>query len=99
MKLILANTARKNDPLNSGWREGALKYGSTTDHYSFNHEYGFGMVDAGAAVALAKTWTTLPKMRADDGDLRESGAGDSGYIANRRCRQDGGKRTDRGQLR
>ena len=63
VKLILANSARKNDPTNRGWRDGALKHGSTTDRYSFNHEYGFGMVDAGAAVALAKTWTTLPKMR------------------------------------
>ena len=63
VKLILASSARKNDPTNSGWREGAVKYGSTTDHYFFNHEYGFGMVDAGAAVALAKTWTIAPKQR------------------------------------
>ena len=63
VKLILANSARKNDATDSGWRDGALKYGSTTERYSFNHEYGFGMVDAGAAVALAKTWTNLPDMR------------------------------------
>ena len=71
VKLILANSARKNDPTNSDWRDGALKYGSTTDRYSFNHEYGFGMVDAGAAVALAKTWTTLPKMREMTGTSTE----------------------------
>ena len=67
VKLILANSARKNDPANNGWREGALKYGSTTDRYAFNHEYGFGMVDAGAAVALAKTWTNVPEMRQKTG--------------------------------
>ena len=67
VKLILANSARKNDPANNGWREGALKYGSTTDRYSFNHEYGFGMVNAGAAVALAKTWTHVPEMRQKTG--------------------------------
>ena len=67
VKLILANSARKNDPADSGWREGALKYGSTSDRYAFNHEYGFGMVDAGAAVALAKTWTHVPEMRQKTG--------------------------------
>ena len=61
-KLILANSARKNDAGNTGWQEGALKYGSTTDRYSFNHEYGFGVVDAGAAVTLAGTWTSLPDL-------------------------------------
>ena len=61
-KLILANSARKNDAGNTGWQEGALKYGSITDRYSFNHEYGFGVVDAGAAVTLAGTWTNLPDL-------------------------------------
>ena len=60
VKLILANSARKNDAGNSGWQQGALKYGSSIDRYSFNHEYGFGVVDAGAAVALAADWTNLP---------------------------------------
>ena len=62
-KLILANSARKNHAGNTGWLAGALKYGSTTDRYSFNHEYGFGVVDAGAAVTLAGTWTKLPALR------------------------------------
>ena len=70
VKLILAASARKNDPGNSGWEEGALRYGSTTARYSFNHEYGFGMVDAAAAVDLAAAavdladgWTNAPAMR------------------------------------
>ena len=60
VKLILAASARKNDASNSGWQEGALEYGSTTEKYWFNHEYGFGVVDAEAAVTLADSWTNLP---------------------------------------
>ena len=60
VKLILAASARKNDATNTGWEQGALKYGSTTDHYEFNHEYGFGVVDAKAAMDLAAGWASLP---------------------------------------
>ena len=63
VKLILAASVRKNDPDNTGWEQGALKYGSTTDRYNFNHEYGFGMVDAKAAVDLAPTWTNVRDLR------------------------------------
>ena len=62
LKLILAPSARKNDPGNSGWEEGAIEYGSNTERYHFNHEYGFGVVDARAAVDLAKDWTTVPPL-------------------------------------
>ena len=62
LKLVLAASARKNDASNLGWEDGAHKYGaeSDTDRYHFNHEYGFGMVDAKAAVDLAREWETLP---------------------------------------
>ena len=63
LKLILAASAQKVDPDNTGWEEGALKYGSITDRYDFNHEYGFGLVDAEAAVTLAESWTLLPEFR------------------------------------
>ena len=65
VKLILAASARRNDTGNSGWQEGALEYGATTDRYRFNHEYGFGVVDAAAAVALAvdDRWAGLPSQR------------------------------------
>ncbi len=63
VKLILAASARKNDPDNTGWVEGAFKYGSSTDRYNFNHEYGFGMVDAKAATDLAPGWTNVRDLR------------------------------------
>ena len=61
VKLILAASARKNDVTNGGWEQGALEYGSSSLRYDFNHEYGFGVVDAGAAVTLASGWTNLPR--------------------------------------
>ena len=67
VKLILAASARKNHAGDGGWEQGALRYGSDTDSYSFNHKYGFGVVDAGAAVALANAWTTnVPTMRSSE---------------------------------
>ena len=65
LKLILAASARQNDASNAGWEEGARKYGSTddSDRYHFNHEYGFGVVDAAAAVALAQDWSNLPEFQ------------------------------------
>ena len=64
LKLILAASARKNDAANPGWAEGARKYGSgsAADRYHFNHEYGFGVVDAKAAVDLARGWTNVPTL-------------------------------------
>ena len=63
LKLILAASARNNDPENPGWEVGALKHGSDSERYYFNHEYGFGVVDAKAAVDLAKDWYGLPRLR------------------------------------
>ena len=63
VKFILAASARKNDLVNTGWEQGALKYGSATDRYNFNHEYGFGVVDAKAAVDLAPGWTNVRDLR------------------------------------
>ena len=64
LKLILAASARKNDADNLDWMDGARKYrGSSEDRYHYNHEYGFGVVDAGAAVDLAKGWTNAPPLK------------------------------------
>ena len=64
LKLILAASAQKNNPDNAGWEDGARKYRaeSSEDRYHFNHEYGFGLVDAGAAVSLARQWVNVPKL-------------------------------------
>ena len=63
VKLIVAGSARKNDPDHDGWQTGAAKYGSDSDSYEFNHSYGFGVIDAGAAVELAQDWTNVPALR------------------------------------
>ena len=76
VKLILAGSARKNDSTNAGWEEGALEYGSTTQKYHFNHEYGFGVVDAKAAMGLAAGWTSLPPLPPLTEESQASGAVD-----------------------
>ncbi len=63
VKLILAQSARKNDASNSSWLAGANKYRSSGESYAYSHEYGFGTVDAGAALALVDSWTDLPAFR------------------------------------
>ena len=72
LKLILAASARKNDAGNPGWAEGARKYGAgpAADRYHFNHEYGFGVVDAKAAVDLAKGWTNVPPLESVSAESR-----------------------------
>ncbi len=52
VRLILAETARRNDPGDGDW----LPAGSPRP---FNHKYGFGVVDAAAAVARSRTWTSV----------------------------------------
>jgi subtilisin-like proprotein convertase family protein len=54
---ILAYCARQTDSLNSGWEiNGANNWNGGGLHVS--HDYGFGLVDAHAAVRLAETWQT-----------------------------------------
>jgi len=52
VQTILAKTARKNDPTDSQWRA-AGKYGYVHPYY------GYGVVDAEAAVTLAKEFTSV----------------------------------------
>jgi hypothetical protein len=49
---ILIKTAVKNDPLHPDWSTNGAGF-------HFNHSFGAGMIDAGAAVAAAETWTNL----------------------------------------
>ncbi len=49
---ILIRSARKVDPGDAGWSDNGAEF-------HFNHKYGAGMIDAEAAVALAKAWQNL----------------------------------------
>jgi len=50
---ILVNTATRNDPGSAGWFENGAGI-------FFNHSYGFGRVNATAAVTAAQTWNNVP---------------------------------------
>ena len=63
VKLILAASAQHNDPDDAGWQQGAAVYGAAQQNYRYHHSYGFGIVDAGAAVQLAQSWQYLPAYR------------------------------------
>ena len=52
LRLILAQSARKNDPGNAEW---TMNGGG----FNINHNYGFGVIDANAAVNLARTWVNV----------------------------------------
>ncbi len=49
---VLVNSARMNDPTDSSWR---INGGG----HDVSHKYGFGAVDAGAAVSLAENWVNV----------------------------------------
>ena len=49
---ILVQSSRMNDPSDSSWNINGAGH-------DVSHKYGFGAVDAGAAVALAENWVTL----------------------------------------
>lgn len=60
VKKILMATAAKNDPTDSDWVTNAAGY-------PVNHKYGFGRVDASAAVIAATAWTNLPPEMSAEG--------------------------------
>ena len=49
---VLVQSARKNDASDSSW-------GINGANHDVSHKYGFGAIDAGAAVALAQNWTNV----------------------------------------
>ena len=49
---ILVETSAKNNPTDSDWTVNGAGY-------EVNHKYGFGSIDAEAAVNAAKTWDTV----------------------------------------
>jgi subtilisin-like proprotein convertase family protein len=60
---ILVHSARRNDPEDFDWtRNGA--------GLMVNHRYGFGAVDAAAAMAMATSWTPVgPEVSATSGEI------------------------------
>jgi len=58
VRLILAETARKNDALDTtGWAFTTPASGQP--QYNINHKYGFGVVDAAGAVTKASGWNNV----------------------------------------
>ncbi|MCY3609637.1 MAG: S8 family serine peptidase [Acidimicrobiaceae bacterium] len=60
VKLILAESAQHNHPGSAGWQQAGLKRSDPAERYRYHHSYGFGVIDAGAAVQLALDWASLP---------------------------------------
>ncbi len=56
VRAILAATARKNDPQHGDWVNNGAGW-------HINHAYGYGAMDAHAAVATAQRWTVLPPQK------------------------------------
>jgi len=69
VRLILAQTARKNDPADADW---GVTAGSPV--YNFNHKYGFGVVDAAAAVTASRTWSNVGPERTFNSGVRSVAA-------------------------
>lgn len=55
--VLLALSARRNDTSHSDWTQNGADLW-------VNHQYGFGVVDAGAAVDLARSWTPMEDLAA-----------------------------------
>ncbi|MDY6934650.1 MAG: S8 family serine peptidase [Spirochaetota bacterium] len=53
VRLILAKTAKKVDASDTDWT-------TNGGGYNINHKYGFGGIDAEAAVNMTKSWTNIP---------------------------------------
>ena len=54
VRYIYAKTARKNDAAHPDWTKNAA-------NFNINHNYGFGLIDASAAIKEAIYWSNLPE--------------------------------------
>ena len=59
IRLILAESALKNDPHNPEWITNNATKISGNGGYNFNNNYGFGLVDVGAARTIARNWIPI----------------------------------------
>lgn len=74
VRMILAESATKNDAANAEWQTNQGTRVTGTGGYNINHNYGFGLANVSAAIALAKTWTNLPaRAAAYDSGVRSPG--------------------------
>jgi subtilisin-like proprotein convertase family protein len=77
---ILAYSARQIDPTDDSWSyNGADNWNGGGLHTS--HDFGFGMVDAYAAVRLAESWT-VQSTRANEAAIRVNNGADQAVIDN-----------------
>ena len=73
---VLVRSARQNDPTGAGWATNGAGL-------KVNHRYGFGAVDATAAVNLAATWTNVgPEVSATSGLVTVNQAIPDGSLTN-----------------
>ncbi len=56
VRRVLASTARRNHAVDTNWSQNGAGYW-------FNPKYGFGVVDAEAAVDAARNWSVLPAQK------------------------------------
>ena len=59
VKLILAESARRLDEENPSWQQGAPAYHNNQTNYFYSSDYGFGFINASAALVLAKSWIPI----------------------------------------
>jgi kexin len=59
VRLILAQSARETDPGSGSWLPSALPAAAGGGNKRFSHLYGFGVVDATAALQLAANWRRI----------------------------------------
>lgn len=63
VRIIMAKSARKNHPTDTDWvQNDAL---DPVGGYHVNHKYGFGAVDASAAVTMAQTWVNVGTLKVE----------------------------------
>ncbi|MBI3582217.1 MAG: proprotein convertase P-domain-containing protein, partial [Nitrospinae bacterium] len=80
VRIILAESARKNDPSDSDWT-------TNGGGLHVNHKYGYGVLDVDAAVTKAKTWCnvapekTVTKSASPNTPIPDAGAAVTSTIA------------------
>jgi len=83
IKLILAESAKKDSLADANWQPAASGYANSSHFYNHSIYYGFGVIDAAKANRLAKSWQSLPEQKvytAPERTLRSSASSSSVHI-------------------